>query len=81
MHRTLIAQLRSAYERSGWTMDELLEQSGLDLDRSTLRRKLLVDEGSKTDRHVPMRTSEAEALAKALGVTLVVVPEDGARAS
>jgi hypothetical protein len=62
-------------------MDELLEQSGLDLDRSTLRRKLLVDEGSKTDRHVPMRTSEAEALAKALGVTLVVVPEDGARAS
>ncbi len=76
MNRTLIAQLRSAYERSGWTMEQLLEKSGLDLDRSTLRRKLLVNEKSKTDRHVPMRTEEAEALASALGVTLVFLPNE-----
>lgn len=50
-------------------MDELVERSGLDLDRSTLRRKLL-----DVKDPVPMRTEEAEALAQALGVTLVVVP-------
>jgi hypothetical protein len=76
VNRTIIEQLRGAYERSNWTMDELLERSGLEIDRSTLRRKLLVDKNSKTDRNVPMRTDEAEALAHALGVTLVVLPED-----
>jgi hypothetical protein len=59
-------------------MDELLVRSGLDIDRSTLRRKLIVDRNSKTDRNVPMRTDEAEALAQALGVTLVVVPDSEA---
>lgn len=76
MMRTIVEQLRDAYLRSGWTMEELVQRSGLHLDRSTLRRKLLVDEDSKDDRNVPMRTSEAEALAQALGVTLVVLPAE-----
>lgn len=67
--RSLVEQLRDAYEKVDWTMDELVERSGLDLDRSTLRRKLL-----DVKDPVPMRTEEAEALAQALGVTLVVVP-------
>jgi hypothetical protein len=67
--RTLIEQLRDAYEKTGWTMEHLLGQSGLDLDRSSLRRKLL-----DVDDPIPMKTDEAEALARALDVTLVVVP-------
>lgn len=79
--RTIVDQLRDAYLKSGWTMEELVTKSGLRLDRSTLRRKLLVDEWSTDDRNVPMRTSEAEALAQALGVTLVVLPDAEAKAS
>lgn len=74
--RTLVEQLRDAYEKSGWTMEELLERSGLDLDRSSLRRKLLDVKDA-----VPMKTREAEALARALEVTLVVLPADEAKAS
>jgi len=79
--RTLIEQLRDAYEKahehSKMTMDELLERSGLDLDRSSLRRKLL-----DVKDPIPMKTEEAEALARALDVTLVVLPsEDMGRAS
>ena len=74
--RTLVEQLRDAYEKTEWTMEELLEKSGLDLDRSALRRKLL-----DVKDPIPMKTEECEALAQALDVTLVVVPEDEARAS
>lgn len=74
--RTLVEQLRDAYEKSGLTMEELLEKSGLDIDRSSLRRKLLVAEGSKNDRSIPMKTEECEALAQALGITLVVLPDE-----
>lgn len=79
--RTLVEQLRDAYEKSGMTMDELLVRSGLNIDRSSLRRKLLVDADGKKDRAIPMKTEECEALARALDVTLVVVPDDEARAS
>jgi hypothetical protein len=74
--RTLVEQLRDAYEKSGLTMEQLVERSGLELDRSSLRRKLLAVKDS-----VPMRTHEAEALARALDVTLVVLPEEEAKAS
>lgn len=79
--RTIVEQLRDAYVKSGWTMEELVQRSGLRLDRSTLRRKLLVEEDSTDDRNVPMRTGEAEALAHALGVTLVVLPGSEAKVS
>lgn len=74
--RTLVEQLRDAYEKSGLTMEQLVDKSGLDLDRSSLRRKLL-----DVKDPVPMKTREAEALARALDVTLVVLPEDEAKAS
>lgn len=65
--QTILQQLRVAYERTGWTMAELLDRSGLRLDRSTLRRKMVGE--------VPTTTEEAEALALALSTTLAVVPE------
>lgn len=74
--KTLVEQLRDAYERSGWTMEKLVDESGLDLDRSSLRRKLL-----DVKDPIPMRTEECEALARALDVTLVVLPESEAKAS
>jgi len=74
--RTLVEQLRDAYEKSGLTMEQLVDKSGLDLDRSSLRRKLL-----DVKDPVPMKTNEAEALARALEVTLVVVPDVEANAS
>lgn len=78
--RTLVEQLRDAYERAHeqtkMTMDDLLQRSGLEIDRSSLRRKLL-----DVKDPIPMKTEECEALAHALGVTLVVVPDDEARAS
>jgi len=73
--RTLVEQLRDAYEKSGLTMEQLVERSGLDIDRSSLRRKLL-----DVKDPIPMKTAECEALAQALGVTLVVMPEAEARA-
>lgn len=73
--RTLVEQLRDAYEKehrsSKMTMDDLLEKSGLDLDRSSLRRKLL-----DVKDPIAMKTEECEALARALDVTLVVLPEE-----
>ena len=71
--RSLVEQLRDAYEKTGWTMDRLVEESGLDIDRSALRRKIL-----DVKDPIPMKTEEAEALAQALGVTLVVIPNEAA---
>lgn len=69
--RSLVEQLRDAYLKAKWTMDELVEKSGLDIDRSALRRKIL-----DVKDPIPMKTEEAEALANALGVTLVVIPDE-----
>lgn len=69
----MVEQLRDAYEKTGWTMDRLVEESGLDIDRSALRRKIL-----DVKDPIPMKTEEAEALAQALGVTLVVIPNEAA---
>lgn len=69
--RTLVEQLRDAYEKSGWTMNELLVKSGLDVDRSSLRRKLL-----DVDDPIPMKTEECQVLAATLGVTLVWVADE-----
>lgn len=69
--RTLVEQLRDAYEKTGWTMEELVSRSGLDIDRSALRRKIL-----DVKDPIPMKTDEAEALARALDVTLVVIGDE-----
>lgn len=47
-------QVAAAFEKTGWTIEELLDKSGLDMDRTQLGRKL----GGKA----PMRTEEAEVL-------------------
>lgn len=75
---TLVEQVRLAYERSGWSLAELLRRSGLPIDRSTLGRKLLGDNRKGRGRLVRLGTEECEALARALGITLVVSPSDEA---
>src|SRR5262245_45732759 len=61
--KPIAEQLRVAHEASGWSVQELLEKSGLEIDRSSLARKLTGD--------LPMKTREAEVLARTLGVQVV----------
>lgn len=65
--RTIAEQIRDAFESAGISVADLLALSGLDLDRSSLQRKLTGDS--------PMKTSEAEALANALRISLVWPPK------
>lgn len=53
--KTIVEQLRETYKKTDWTMGELLQKSGLDLDRSSLRRKI--------SGEIDMKTDEAEVLA------------------
>jgi hypothetical protein len=71
--RTLVEQLREAYEKSGLTMEELRVKTRLKIDRSSLRRKLL-----DVPDPIPMKTEECEAIARALDVTLAFVPDEAA---
>jgi ribosome-binding protein aMBF1 (putative translation factor) len=69
--QTILQQLQVAYERTGWTMEELAtaleERGGIKLDRSSLRRQMIGEN--------KMRTDVAEALAQTMEVTLAVVPD------
>jgi transcriptional regulator with XRE-family HTH domain len=65
--RDVVSQLRGVFERSGMSVRTLLEKSGLDIDRSSLQRKL---HGQQ-----PLRVAEAEALASVLGVRIGVGKE------
>lgn len=47
-------QVARAFALTGWTVEELLEKSGFDFDRTQLGRKL--------SGKAPMRTEEAEVL-------------------
>jgi transcriptional regulator with XRE-family HTH domain len=60
--RSLVEQLRRARESRGDTVQQLLERSGLDLERSVLHRKL---RGESL-----ITATECEALAQALDITL-----------
>lgn len=62
--RSLLEQVRDEQEAKGWSVQQLLEKSGLDLDRSTLHRKLNGD--------VDVKAHEIEALAKALDLGLTM---------
>lgn len=59
----LVEQIRTAQLERGWSVQQLLDKSGLQLDRSTLQRKLTGE--------VPATDAECEALAKALKTQLV----------
>lgn len=71
MARTLHQQLHDAWEASNLTLRELLLISGLEMDETSLGRKL--------DGKQALRTSEAEILAHALKVKITTGRE--ARAS
>ncbi len=68
--RSLPEQLNDAFERSGLSVQQLsillLEKSGLEIERSSLQRKL--------KGKLRLNTDEAQALATVLGVTLVWMP-------
>jgi hypothetical protein len=66
---TIVEQLAAAYDRTGWSLDELSRRVaavGLDLDRTTLKKKLVGKCGTTT--------KQAEIMAVALGATLAWVP-------
>lgn len=54
----LVEQIRMAARELGWSTQQLLDKSGLSLERSTLHRKLAGD--------VPTSDAECEALADAI---------------
>lgn len=65
--RTITEQLLDAFEKTGWTVAELLSRSGLDIERSSLHRKLHGEQRMNVD--------EAQVLATVLGLTLVWMPD------
>lgn len=67
--QSIADQVRAAWKASGLTIGELLERSGLEMDRSNLQRRLSNGEGKKPK--TPLTTADCEALAIALGITLV----------
>lgn len=72
--KTFAAQLNAARKAKGWSVPLLLEKSGLEIDRSSLQRKLSGDQ--------VLTTEEAQNLADVLGCTLVwVADSDEAAAS
>jgi len=68
--RSLPEQIRDAWKSSGIELVELIQRSGLDTSASSLSRKLRGEQ--------VMTTEECQALAAALGVTLVWVPNEAA---
>lgn len=71
----LVEQIRTAQRERSWSTQRLLDESGLQLERSTLSRKLRGE--------VPCTDAECEALARALDITLVwptATPDAGAAA-
>jgi transcriptional regulator with XRE-family HTH domain len=60
---SLIEQVRLAQLARDWSVQQLLDKSGLSMERSVLHRKL---KGT-----TPATTAECEALARALDITLV----------
>lgn len=68
--RSLPEQLDAAFEATGWSVQALLEKSGLEIERSSLQRKL--------KGKLRLNTDEAQVLATVLGVTLVWMPGDQA---
>jgi transcriptional regulator with XRE-family HTH domain len=59
----LVEQIRSEQKRLGWSTQQLLDKSGLKIERSSLHRKLAGD--------TPITADECQALATALGIQLV----------
>lgn len=65
--RSITEQLRAAFEKSGMTVVALLEKSRLDIDRTSLAKKLKGE--------IRLNTDEAQVLATILDVTIVWSPE------
>lgn len=61
--QSLVEQVRRAQVEQGWSVQQLLDKSGLPIERSVLQRKLKGE--------TPTSSHECEALARALKITLV----------
>lgn len=64
--RTITEQLNEAFERTEWSVQVLLDKSGLEIDRTSLARKLKGE--------LRLNVDEAQVLANVMGLTLVWVP-------
>lgn len=61
-------QILAATKARGWTVAQLLRESGLDMSRSSLQRKLRGE--------VTLYETELRALVDTLQITVAVVPSD-----
>lgn len=66
--KTLAEQLNTAFRAKGWTLEHLITESGMDLSRWSMMRKL---RGSQK-----LTTEECEKLATVLGVTVAWTPPE-----
>lgn len=64
----LVEQIQAAREKAGWSVQKLLDESRLPIDRSVLQRKLT--------KETPFTSDELEACARALGITIAWAPDD-----
>lgn len=64
---SLLDQIREARKRAKWSVQKLRDESGIDVSRSVLQRKLTGD--------TPTTAEELECLARALGITIAYAPE------
>lgn len=66
MMEAALKQIRDATDLRGWTIPDLLKHAKIELDQSTMSRKL----SGKT----PMTLGELQQLVQALQITIAFVP-------
>lgn len=70
---SLLDQIRVAKKVRGWSVQKLIDESGLQITRSCLQRKLFGR--TKGGKPVSTTSEEIEALARALGITVAFASE------
>jgi hypothetical protein len=73
---TIEKEIRAAFARRGWSIDELIRRSGLRISRGNLKRKLVGDNRAGRGSYVGISPSQCETLVRTLGGELVIAFPD-----